>query len=99
MAAKLTAATGLYYPEDVFYFGNAVGEYGDAPDDMKVNATDEIAARSHPRNFADPADVTDPYDYNRDTLVNATDELISRTHPTNFLTALRPITLNDPYAE
>ena len=90
VTVKSTYATSLSEPE-VFYFGNVVGECGDSPASAQVNATDEIGARNNPRNVSNPADITDPYDYNRDGLVNATDEIISRNNPTNFMTGLRLI--------
>ena len=81
--------TGLVN-SDVFYFGNTVGESGDSTTDAIVNATDEIAARSHPKYFLDPAGKADPYDYNRDTRVNSTDEIIARHNATFFQSDLEP---------
>ena len=60
--------TGLM-EDDVFYFGNAIGESGDNPNHAMVNATDVIATRDHPRGPLDPALITDAYDYNRDRRV------------------------------
>ena len=37
------------------------------------------------------AEITFPYDFNRDTRVNATDMLIARNNTTNYFTALRLI--------
>ncbi|MBN2474517.1 MAG: lamin tail domain-containing protein [Pirellulales bacterium] len=84
--------TGL--PEnDVFYFGNAVGESGNASVDAKVNPTDMLLARNNPRNFLNPAALDFNCDYNRDARVNATDMLIARNNQTHFLNALRLITV------
>ena len=77
---------------DVFYFGNAIGESGDNPNNTSVNATDEINARNNPHNFLDPAWIDDWYDYDRDGKVNATDEIIARNNGTNFLTNLKLFT-------
>jgi hypothetical protein len=59
--------------DDVFYFGNAVGETGDVPGDTLVDAYDVAGAAANPRDADDPAPITDPYDFNRDSLVDATD--------------------------
>ncbi len=89
---KATAATGLS-ADDVFYFGNAVGETGDQPGvNAIVNATDEILARSNPRSSFTPAPVTFRYDFNRDRLVNATDQIAARLNTTSAFTALQLIT-------
>jgi len=79
--------------DDVFYFGNAVGEAGNADGDAQVTATDLLLARNNPRNFIDPAAVDFAYDYNRDARVNATDVLLARNNVTNFLTMLRLLDL------
>jgi hypothetical protein len=79
---------------DVFYFGNAVGETGDSDEDAKVNATDILAARNHPHLASNPATIYDEYDFDRDGLVNSesADEAIASANQTNFLTALKLIT-------
>lgn len=89
---RATEATGLL-AEDVFYFGNAVGESGNrAGVEALVNATDELLARQNPRSAFNPATIDHPYDYNRDRLVNATDQLIARLNTTSGFTALQLIT-------
>jgi hypothetical protein len=87
--------------EDVFYFGNAIGESGLGNGDgslppqplshFPVNVTDEIGARNHPHTDLDPAALDDPFDFNRDRRVDAADETIARTKGTYFQTALRRI--------
>ncbi|MBN2477255.1 MAG: cadherin-like domain-containing protein [Pirellulales bacterium] len=79
--------------DDVFYFGNAVGEGGNSTADAQVNATDMLLARNNPRNFLNPAEINFPYDYNRDARVNATDMLLARNNQTHFLDALKLITV------
>ena len=74
-----TAHTGLL-DADVFSFGNAIGEAGNAPGNAIVNATDEILARNFPHGVLNRAAVDDLYDYNRDGLVNGTDQ-IARPQP------------------
>ncbi|MBN2473680.1 MAG: lamin tail domain-containing protein [Pirellulales bacterium] len=93
-----TADTGLAEP-DVFYFGNAVGEAGNAALDAKVNASDMLLARNNPRNFLNPAPVDFLYDFNRDARVNATDMLLARNNQTHFLTALRLISVPEAAAK
>jgi hypothetical protein len=90
-----TANTGLP-GNDVFYFGNAVGDGGNSTVDTIVNATDEIGARNHPHWFMDPAPIEDAYDYNRDQKVDATDQIIARNNQTFFLTDLNLITVPGP---
>jgi len=97
VTVKATANTKLPQ-DDVFYFGNAIGEseLGNTNGSQSlgyfpVNVTDEIAARNHPHSSADPALLDDAFDFNRDGFVDATDELIARGHGTTFRTALRSI--------
>jgi VCBS repeat-containing protein len=87
---KSNANTGLA-ADDVFYFGNAIGESGDNPANALVNATDVIGTRDNPHGPFNPAPMNDRYDFNRDRLVNATDLVIARDHVTSPLTALRLI--------
>ncbi len=87
-----TVRTGLA-GDDVFYFGNAIGEAGDSPGtNAVVNATDEILARANPRGLFVPAAIDFPYDYDRDRQVNATDRIIARSNTTSAFTALQLIT-------
>jgi len=88
--------TGL--PEDdVFYFGNAVGDTGNSAIDAKVNAFDMLGARNNQRTFTNPATVDFDFDFNRDQRVNVFDMLIARNNRTHFLNALGLITA--PVAE
>jgi len=90
---KATANTGLAEP-DVFYFGNAIGETGNSPTDAKVTPTDQVACRNNPHTSQNPADITDVYDFDRDTHVGPTDEIICRNNGTNSTTALKLIDLH-----
>ncbi|MBN1764003.1 MAG: DUF362 domain-containing protein [Sedimentisphaerales bacterium] len=87
MATENTGLTG----NDVFYFGNAIGETGNDPSKAEVNAFDTGGVRDHPRNFLSPALIDDQYDFNRDRFVNALDFGIARDNATNFMTALKLI--------
>lgn len=72
VTVKATASTGLAQP-DVFYFGSLVGETGDVRSPQRVSAFDLLAVR---RNFSpagETADISNPYDVNRDGRVNALD--------------------------
>jgi ELWxxDGT repeat protein len=67
---KSTDDTGLATP-DVFYFGNVVGETGDAGSPLRVGALDLASIR---RNLSAAAQgVTSLYDINRDGKLNALD--------------------------
>jgi hypothetical protein len=92
ITVKATAATGLA-ADDVFYFGNAIGEAGNSATDAKVDPADELLARSHPRNVLNPAPIDYFYDYNRDKRVDPADQLIARSNPTSIITALKLIDL------
>lgn len=71
--------TGLSLP-DVFYFGNAPGETGNSLADAGVNVFDVLATR---HSMTVSADVTNPYDFNRDGAVNGQDVLFARSHQTD----------------
>jgi hypothetical protein len=88
---------------DVFFFGNAVGGSGDGDTATAAptNASDELGARNNPHNLANPALVTDAYDYNKNRFVDANDQLIARNNPTNLATQLIKINITSttgPYA-
>ena len=85
-------STGLL-ADDVFYFGNAVGETGNSAADAKVNAFDMLGVRDHQRNFLNPAPLDFAYDFDRNARVGAADMLIARNNATHFLNALRLITV------
>jgi hypothetical protein len=87
VTVKATPATGLTTP-DVFYFGNSVGETGNAVGSTVVDATDEVGARNNPKTFVNPATITDPYDFNRDGFVNAADQILARSSAAPFNLAL-----------
>ena len=73
--------TGLAV-NDVFYFGNVIGEVnaGNTQTRLRVNATDTGAVRSNQSTAANSASVTNIYDVNRDGRVNATDTGIVRSN-------------------
>jgi hypothetical protein len=80
--------------DDVFYFGNAIGETGDAAANAQVNAADEIGARYYAADLTGlpvAQAVVNAYDFNRDGQVNASDEAIAGSGYTNFMNALKLI--------
>jgi len=85
-----TANTGLA-ADDVFYFGNAIGDSGNFAANAQVDLADEIAARNNPRTFLNPATIDTSHDYNRDQRVDLADEILARNNGTTFLTALKLI--------
>ncbi len=82
-----TDRTGLISPY-TFYFGNAIGETGNSNTEALVNAADELLTRQYPHSPINPAEIDDPYDFNRDRLVNAQDQLLTRNHRTSPLTVM-----------
>ncbi len=91
VTVKATANTGLAQ-NDVFYYGNAVGESGNSATDTLVNSADDVAARLNPSTPFNPAAIDNPYDYNRDRLVNSADQVIPRYNATTPWTMLELIT-------
>jgi len=89
---KPTVNTGLH-EADVFYFGNAIGESGDASACTFVDGADFAGARDNTHDSLDRAPLDDRFDYNRDSLVDGTDLAIARDNQTNFLTCLTLITV------
>ncbi len=84
-----TTDTGLAAPF-TFYFGNAVGESGNSATDAVVDATDaQVVA-------ANPASITNVYDYNRDGVVNSQDATIATSNATTPATALQLISPPTP---
>jgi len=92
VTVRATSQTGLT-GDDVFYFGNAIGDTGNSAADAAVDWQDEVAVRGHKTGFA-PAPVSNVYDFNRDRRVNATDELIARDNHTTPATELHLIDLS-----
>jgi hypothetical protein len=83
-----SAATGLP-ADDVFQFGNLVGESGDAPAApfAVVGLPDVLATRARQ---SPGADITDWNDFNRDGRVNALDLSVARAHVGHGLSLPRP---------
>jgi hypothetical protein len=77
--------------DDVFYFGNAIGETGNDSGNALVSSVDVIGARDNPHGPFDQATITDRFDFNRDGLVNGSDVIIARDHTTSPFTALQMI--------
>ena len=90
VTVKANSNTGLG-ADDVFYFGNAIGETGNSAADARVTDADETLVRANPRTSANPAPATFRYDLNRDKLVNAADQMAVRSNRTTAATALRLI--------
>ena len=91
VTVKDTVATGLA-SDDVFYFGNAIGETGDSPTDAEVTPADEVAVRNNSHTLGlNPATITDACDFNRDRKVGPTDAILCRNNGTSSPTALQLI--------
>ncbi|MEZ5329482.1 MAG: fibronectin type III domain-containing protein [Verrucomicrobiales bacterium] len=91
------AGTGLQ-ADDVFYFGNAIGETGDSPSNAVVNGIDQAKVRVNSRTSSNPGPITDPFDFNRDKFVNGFDEIKARVFSTGSSTALKLINLQPELA-
>jgi len=83
-------AIGLAH-DDLFYFGNAVGDTGNSDENTYVNATDYVAVRDHFTHAPNWAGIESAFDFNRDNLVNGSDMAIVRDHSNDFLNALKLI--------
>jgi len=79
---KANSVTNLA-ADDVFYFGNAIGETGNTSNAL-VDSGDELGARSN-GTAAGGAAITNAYDFNRDKQVDEQDELIARSHRSGLL--------------
>jgi VCBS repeat-containing protein len=83
-----SGARSLLGHDDVFYFGNAIGETGSMPGNTFVTSVDVIGARDNQRGPFDLAPIDDVYDFNRDRLVTSADVIIARDHQAGALTAI-----------
>ena len=84
--------TGLTV-DDVFYFGNAIGESGNSIGNATVNISDISGARTNQTGFR-LTDLLNVFDFNRDARVNVADVAIARTNQSGF-TPIRLITPTD----
>jgi hypothetical protein len=73
---KANANTGIA-ADDVFYFGNSIGDTGNSPTDAIVDGADVLGAQN---NQTATAAITNPYDFNRDKVVDATDVAIAQAN-------------------
>ncbi len=91
---KGAANTDLAAGDDLFYYGNAIGESGNSAGNTNVDATDELAVRAHPHGlFPSATPINSAWDFNRDGQVNSTDELLVRGNPAGFGTSLKLIVI------
>jgi len=92
VTVKANANTGLSQ-NDVFCFGNAIGESGDSATSAAVNIVDFGGARDNPHNAFNRAAITDPYDFDRDQFVNVVELGLVRDNGTNAFNDLNLITV------
>ena len=76
---------------DVFYFGNAIGETGGG-DDASVSSNDVLGTRGNRTSIFNPALVNSRYDFNKDSQVDGIDVLTSRRFRTTPFNELQWIT-------
>ncbi len=94
LQVRVLASGAIGLPEDdVFYFGNAIGESVSLDGKARVNTADLIGARDNQRSFLNPAPIGFLYDFDRDNRVDVVDMLIIRAHITTFLNELDLITV------
>jgi hypothetical protein len=93
VAVLANEQTGLEENE-VFYFGNAIGETGDSTSEAQVSPTDQIGVRANPHTLAEnPAAVGVAHDFDRDGKVGPTDQVLCRNNGTNSETDLNLISV------
>ena len=76
---------------DVFYYGNSIGDTGNSPTDADVTAGDVLATRSNIS--ASPESMTNLYDFNRDKVVDSQDLAIAQQNVRVGGAALQLITV------
>ncbi len=69
--------------DDVFYFGNAIGETGVDPSNARVNLADVGQTRINQSGFTS-AEIDNDFDFNRDGRVNLVDVGIARSNQSGF---------------
>lgn len=69
--------------DDVFYFGNAIGDTGNNSDNAIVNLADVSLTRSNQTGFSS-SDLSNVYDFNRDESVNLIDVALARQNQSGF---------------
>jgi len=92
VTVKANANTGLSQ-NDVFYFGNAIGDSGDSAASTAVNIVDFGGARDNPHNAFNRALINDAYDFDRDQFVNVVELGLVRDNNTNAFNDLNLITV------
>jgi hypothetical protein len=90
VTVRATANTGLA-ADDVFYFGNAVGEVGNSTTNAIVTAADESLIRLNFTTGFSTVPVTSPYDIDKNRFVQASDAALARANQTTAFSALRLI--------
>jgi hypothetical protein len=76
---------------DVFYFGNAIGDVGNSSGNAIVTAADEALIRTNFTTGFNTVPVTSPYDINKNRFVQASDAALARANQTTAFSALRLI--------
>jgi len=89
------AGTGLV-ADDVFYFGNAIGESGDSGVNALVDIFDMTGVRSNPTLYGPPEDINNQFDFNRNQHIDVFDLITTFDNRTDSISALKLITLPAP---
>ena len=88
----LASGSAQLASDDVFLFGNAVGESGNEATRAIVNSQDMLSALNDPHGLFNRAEITNVNDFDRDRLVISPDMLAARNNQTSPFTALPLIT-------
>jgi len=91
VTVQATLTTDLADP-DVFYFGNAIGETGDLAALAMVSSIDVVRIQANYNTRLNPAQLTNPYDLDRDKLVSSFDTVTAQANYTTRISMLQLIT-------
>lgn len=85
--------------DEVFYFGNAIGETGNDGGDARVNPQDIVLTRNNQTGFGSAA-IDNAYDIDRDGRVNPQDVILVRNNQSGFtpLQLIEPPSVTAPAA-
>ena len=87
LQVRTTTAAGIP-ADDVFYFGNQIGEVGNVPGNTRVNSDDTVATNDNTTGFSNPLGVTNRYDVNKDNRVASNDVTLVADNGTGFAATL-----------
>ena len=87
------STTGLSQ-DDVFYFGNVIGDTGDSTTDTRVDGSDVLRVQQNLSGFFGTEDVENDFDIDRDGRVDGTDVLLIQANLSPFFSS--PVIITAP---